>query len=356
MTNSKYQIPTLPLPNFIMTERIWKKVVSTNKIIAELKGVAQTIPNQALLINTLAIQESKDSSEVESIVTTHDELFRFDQKSKEQFSSAAKEVHRYNQSLFYGFEELKKRPITNNLLIEIVKIITERDAGFRNAPGTTLKNEKREIVYTPPQNQGEIKDHMKNLEQFINDFEMSDLDPLVKMAIIHHQFESIHPFFDGNGRTGRVLNILYLIQSEILDIPILYLSRYITQNKKSYYDLLQKVRDENAWEEWILFILDALESTSKQTIKTIENIKELMKEYKIILREQTSIYSHELINNLFRHPYTKIEFVSQETGVNRQTASRHLKQIESLGLLKSRESGRNIYYINTKLLKLFTDL
>ncbi len=356
MKKPTYIIPTLPLSHDIMTHNIWKKLISANKLIAELKGLAQTIPNQSLLINTLSIQESKDSSEVESIVTTHDELFRFDERFSDKFSPAAKEVHRYNKSLFYGYSEIKKRPITNNLLTEIAQIITKRNSGFRNVPGTTLKDEKGNIIYSPPKNKKDIQIHMKNLEQFINNSELSDFDPLIKMAIIHHQFESIHPFFDGNGRTGRVLNILYLIQENILDIPILYLSRYITQNKPQYYKLLQKVRDENAWEDWILFILEALASTAKQTIKTIESIKELMSEYKKVLKKETKIYSHELINNLFFHPYTKIEFVVQDTGVSRQTASRHLKKIASLGLLIPYESGRNIYYVNNRLLKLFTDL
>lgn len=352
-----YKIPTLPLANNIETIRILKKAIAANKVIAELKVMAQTIPNQALLINMLSIQESKDSSEVENIITTHDELFRFDQKSVEKFSPAAKEVHRYNKSLFYGFEALKERPITNNLLIEISQIITERNSGFRNVPGTTLKNPRTsEIIYTPPQNLAEIQSHMKNLEQFINDSEISDFDPLVKMAIIHHQFESIHPFFDGNGRSGRILNILYLISQDVLDIPILYLSRYITQNKADYYTLLQKVRDKNAWEEWILFMLQALESTAKQTIFMIEAIKKLMVEYKKVLREQTKIYSHELINNIFSHPYTKIEYVMNDSSISRITAAKYLKELVEINLLEMQKIGTSNYYINTKLLKLFTDL
>ena len=352
---TSYQIPTLPLQNLQVSEKIWQRIVSANKVIAELKGIALTMPNQSLLINTLSIQESKDSSEIESIVTTHDELFRFDQKTA-KISPAAKEVHRYKEALFYGFHKIKERPISNNLLIEIVKIINQVDKGFRDVPGTTLKNARGEIVYTPPQNSAEILASMQNLEQFINDQEMSDLDPLVKMAIIHHQFESIHPFFDGNGRTGRILNILYLIQSGILDIPILYLSRHITQNKADYYRLLQTVRKNGTWEDWILYILTALESTAEQTIATIESIKKIMVEYKQALREKTKIYSHELINNLFRHPYTKIEFIEKDLGINRKTASKYLKELESIGLLRSQEHGRTIYYVNTRLLKLFTDL
>ena len=355
-----YKIPKLPLPNDILTDKIWKKIVSANKKIAEIKGVAQTIPNQGILINTLALQESKDSSEVENIVTTHDELFKYDKKAKSLESSpATKEVYRYNDALYHGFNVLsKKHIISNNLLIKISQIITERDAGFRNIPGTNLKNKDTdEIIYTPPQSFAKISEHMKNLENFINNPKMSGFDPLVKMAIIHHQFESIHPFFDGNGRTGRILNILYLISEGIMDIPILYLSRYITQNKTRYYHLLQKVRDKGVWEEWILFILDGLENTAERTTKTIEQIKVLMAEYKEILKEKAPrIYSHELINTLFSHPYTKIEYISDTVGVNRQTASRHLQHLAKLNLLESKKFGRITYYINTKLLDLFTSL
>ena len=351
-----YQIPTLPFSKIILTEKIWKKIISANKKLAELKGIALTLPNQEILINTLTLQESKDSSEIESIVTTHDELFQYDKNHKE-FSSANKEVHRYNSALFYGFEQLKTKPLSNNLLIEIAKIITQRDSGFRNIQGTTLKNGQGDIIYIPPQNLIEITKHMNNLEQFINKPEICDFDPLVKMAIIHHQFESIHPFFDGNGRTGRILNILYLISTDILDIPILYLSRYITKNKSEYYKLLQKVRDEDFWEEWILFMLDGVEKTADQTARTIEQIRILMSEYKNILREKESkIYSHELINTIFSHPYTKIEFIVNATGVNRQTASRYLQKLTKLNLLTSYKHGRTNYYINTKLLNIFTSL
>jgi Fic family protein len=351
-----YTIPTLPLPEGIITKVIWQKTIAAHKVLAELKGIAQTIPNQSILVNTLSLQESKDSSEIESIVTTHDELFQYDKKHSD-FSPATKEIYRYKEALFYGVALLQKKPISNNMLIEIAKIITERNTGFRNVPGTTLKNGRGDVVYTPPQNFSEISETMKNLEKFINYPEMSDFDPLIKMAIIHHQFESIHPFFDGNGRTGRVLNILYLIAEDILDIPILYLSRFITQNKEKYYQLLQKVRDEGVWEEWILFLLEALESTSKQTIQTIEQIKILMTDYKNILRtQQPKIYSHEIINTIFSHPYTKIEVICEATGVNRQTASRHLQILADLQLLVPHKRGRMLYYINQKLISLFTKL
>ncbi|PIR52552.1 addiction module protein [Candidatus Peregrinibacteria bacterium CG10_big_fil_rev_8_21_14_0_10_49_10] len=352
-----YNIPTLPLTDNLETPIVLKKAIQANKALAELKGVAQTMPNQALLISTLSIQESKDSSEVESIVTTHDELFRYDRKFDDS-SAATKEVYRYREALFFGYEKIRSKPITGNLLIDIVKILTERDVGFRNAPGTTLKNPRTgEVVYTPPQDHTEIIKHMNNLDVFLNTKREAGLDPLVSMAIIHHQFESIHPFFDGNGRVGRILNILYLIDNQLLDIPILYLSRYITQNKSEYYRLLQVVRDEDVWEEWILFMLSAVEHTAQQTIVTIESIKTLMRNYKKVLKENAPrIYSHELINNIFSHPYTKIEYIVEDTNVSRITASKYLKQLEQLGLLRMEKYKNTNYYINDQLLQLFTAL
>jgi Fic family protein len=352
----KYTIPTLPLKNLIETSKILKKAISANKVIAELKGLAHTIPNQAILINTLALQESKDSSEVENIVTTHDELFKYDKK-EDKFSPATKEVFRYNDALFHGFKAVESKPISNNLLKALAAIINGNTSGFRNLPGTTLKNLQGEIIYTPPQDIKEIESKMKNLEEFINNHKLCDFDPLVKMAIIHHQFESIHPFFDGNGRTGRILNILYLISEGILDIPILYLSRYITKNKAPYYRLLQEVRDKGTWEEWIMYMLTALESTAKQTISTIESIKLLMANYKKVLKEEEpKLYSHELINTIFSHPYTKTEYITTNLHVSRLTASKYLKKLVSMKLLEVEKHKNTNYYINTKLVDLFTNL
>lgn len=351
-----YIVPILPLKGVTESYRVLKKAIAANTVIAELKGIAHTIPNQAILINTLALQESKDSSEIENIVTTHDELFKFD-RQKESFSPGSKEVYKYNDALFHGFRTIQQKPISNNLLIEISQIVTGRKSAFRNAPGTTLKDRNGNIVYTPPQNISEIREQMKNLENFINNPKLSDFDPLVKMAIIHHQFESIHPFFDGNGRVGRILNILYLLSEKVLDIPILYLSRYITENKAEYYDLLQRVRNENSWEEWILYMLKALESTAHQAITTIESIKSLMAEYKKTLREkEPKLYSHELMNTIFSHPYTKIEFLTESLQVSRLTASKYLKKLTKLGLLEMQKYKNTNYYINTRLVKLFKEL
>jgi len=255
------------------------------------------------------------------------------------------------------FKWIQEKGLSNNLLIETARIITGRQSGFRNVPGTVLRDGAGNIVYTPPQNAADIVSQIRNLEEFINKQELSNFDPLVKMAIIHHQFESIHPFFDGNGRTGRILNILYLLSEKILDIPILYLSRYITKNKSEYYHLLQKVRDEGSWEEWIMFILTALESTAKQTISTIESIKNLMAGYKKVLKEkEPKIYSHELMNTIFSHPYTKTEFVVENLGISRLTATKYLKKLVEIQLLSVKKHKNTNYYINDRLVALFTSL
>lgn len=262
----------------------------------------------------------------------------------------------YADALKRGFEMVsKKHLLTNNAIIEIFRNVKQNNSGFRVTPGTTLKNERtQEIVYEPPQNIDLIQNYMSNLEKFINDESISDLDPLVKMAIIHHQFESIHPFSDGNGRTGRIINILYLVQQGLLDLPVLYLSRYVIKNKGKYYELLQKVRDEHAWEEWILFMLKGIELTAIETINLVEGVKKLMAQFKKDIRDNLSkIYSQDLLNNLFRHPYTKIEFIMNDLGVKRLTAAKYLDMLVELELLKKIKVGRENYYLNTKLIDLF---
>lgn len=351
---SKYIIPTLPLKIDVETKAVLKQVALAHRRLAELKGAIKSMPNASILINTLALQESKDSSEIESIITTHDELYKA-QVSPSLFSSAsAKEVENYNSALFNGYDEIKRtKLLTCRTIIKIYQTIKGNNAEFRKTPGTTLQNElTQEIVYEPPQTYDEIVLHMSNLERFINDSEFSDLDPLVKMAIIHHQFESIHPFTDGNGRTGRVINILYLVLNDLLDLPVLYLSRYITHNKGDYYRLLQEVRNNNDWEKWILFILKGIEETSKNTTHLVEEIKNLMMEYKHRIRsELPKIYSQDLINNLFCHPYTKIDFIMKELNVSKPTAIAYLKQLCECDkpFLQKLHIGRDNYYINIKL-------
>ncbi|VAX28840.1 Fic family protein MloA, partial [hydrothermal vent metagenome] len=262
----------------------------------------------------------------------------------------------YISALKKGFVLISQNKIlTNNDIIAIQAELEKNNAGFRKLPGTALKNAATgETVYTPPQEYSVIIDLMSNLEQFINNETLSNFDPLVKMAIVHYQFESIHPFYDGNGRTGRIINVLYLVMKDLLNLPILYLSRYIIQNKGLYYKLLQEVRETENWENWISYMIDAVEETSKETIVLIGNIRELIFEYKNLLRNNYKFYSQDLLNNLFKHPYTKIEFLEKDIGVSRITAAKYLNELVKSGLLKKQKLGTANYYINEKLMDLLT--
>lgn len=354
-----YTIPKLPLGIDLETKEILKQVNLANKALAELKGVAHTIPNEGVLINSLVIQEAKESSEVENIVTTHDEIFQADLSvSNYAVSNAAKEVMNYREAMLEGFSRVKENMLlTNNIIKNIQEKLEKNKAGFRTS-AVTLQNSKQEIVYAPPKTGDEVEHYMSNLEQFINNSELSDLDPLIKLAIIHHQFESIHPFYDGNGRTGRIISVLYLVQNRLLDSPILYLSRYITRNKADYYKLIQAVRDNDGdikdWQNWVMFILKGIEVTSKETIILINGIAQLMAQYKVILKPVFGkTYKHELLNNLFFHPYTKIEFIERDMNVQRKTAAKYLDMIVDLKLLTKMKKGSSNYYINNALFELF---
>ncbi len=355
-----YTLELLPLKIDIETKAVLKKLALARAALAELKGVSSTVPNVAILLNTIALQEAKDSSAIENIVTTHDELFRAELDLDLIKNVAAKEVQHYATALKKGYEYVKKNKIiSNSLILNIHQELEQNDAGFRKVPGTDLKNDKtKEVVYTPPQDANKIVELMANLVQYMNDDEMHEVDPIIKMAIIHHQFESIHPFYDGNGRIGRILNILFLIAKDLLDFPSLYLSRFITQSKAEYYRLLQLVRVTNDWEAWILYVLEAVESVSNQSIILIKAIKQVMQEYKTIIREDfPKIYSQDLINNLFKHPYTKIDFLQKDLNVRRQTVSKYLNEIVNHpnNLLSKMKIGRDYYFINNGLMKLFTE-
>ena len=360
----KYSIPSLPLPYDLETKEVLKQLNRANRKLAELKGVAQTIPNERILISSLTLQEAKDSSEVENIVTTQDDLYRAGLDPSHQFINAAtKDVLFYREAINEGFRMVRNKDIlTLNDIKHVQEILEQNTAGYRTTPGTQLKRENDgAVIYTPPQDGMAIVRYMSNLEQFINDDHLSQLDPLIKMAIIHHQFESIHPFYDGNGRTGRIINILYLVITGLLDLPILYLSRYITHNNGEYYRLIQAIRDkitDNAaeWEAWILFMLKGVEVTAEDTISLVKNIGRLMAEYKNVIRPDFgSKYNHELLNGLFYHPYTKIDHVVANMQVSRQTASKYLDRIVALGLLKKEKMGKENYYINTRLMNLFIE-
>ena len=358
----EYNIPKLPLDFDFETKAIMRQVTKSNRRLAELKGVALTIPNENILLSSLVLQEALDSSAVENIVTTSDELYRAELDINGGLTNAAtKEVLNYREAMQVGFDMVRRnRLLTLNDIKQIQKTLEHNNAGFRTVPGTKLKLSKGEVVYIPPQSGEDVARYMSNLEQYINNPEIHDIDPLIKMAIIHHQFESIHPFYDGNGRTGRIIAILYLVVNDLLDLPILYLSRYITHNKGEYYRLIQRIRDndpDNAedWEKWVLFILKGVEETAIETIRLVKSISALMAKYKNILKPLFGKqYKHELLNNLFFHPYTKIEFMERDMSVQRKTAAKYLDTIVSeTGLLKKQKLGRSNYYINTELMELF---
>lgn len=351
-----FDLPPLP-PNRDMESRaVLRQLASAHRYLAELKGMAATIPNEAILINTLTLQEAKDSSAIENIITTHDELYQNSLFAEYARNPAAKEVNDYAVALRTGFDLIRRdRLITVNRLLDIHEVLERNNAGLRKLPGTALKNDRTgEVIYTPPQDHASIVALMSNLERFINDDSLLDADPLTKMALIHYQFESIHPFYDGNGRTGRILNILYLVAQGLLDIPVLYLSRYIIRNKGEYYRLLQAVRDEAAWEEWLLYMTKGVEVTAREAIAMIQAIKGLMQDYKQrIRRELPKIYSQDLLNNLFQHPYTKVDYLQQALGVSRLTASKYLEQLTQAGFVQKQKLGRNNYFINQPLFALF---
>ena len=325
--------------------------------LAEVKGRATAIPNQGILIDTLSLQEARASSEVENIVTTQEEVFQAAIFPEGPDRGAAKEVARYRDALKRGWDLMggSEWLLTNNIIIEIFQVLKHTSGGFRETPGTALKNDATgDIVYVPPQDRSDIVSAMAALERFINDDGASDLDPLVKMAIIHHQFESIHPFPDGNGRVGRILNVLYLARTGLLQLPILYLSRYITTHKSDYYRLLQAVRNDGAWHEWLLYMLRGVADTSTETLRLINGIARLMAEYKERIRtNHAKLYSQDLLNNLFRHPYTRIEYVAHDTGKTRQTASKYLEELAAAGLLETQIRGKHKYFINRPLVSLF---
>ncbi len=353
---SEFILPLLPPVIELETTSVLRKLALAHRYLAELKGVVGTIPNEAILINTLALQEAKDSSAIENIITTHDELYKSTLFENIIQNPAAKEVGNYASALHAGFEEVRRSGLlTTNQIISLYQILEGNNGGIRTQSGTTLKNQQTgEIIYTPPQDHAQLVKLMSNLDLFINDPAMSKLDPLVKMAVIHYQFESIHPFYDGNGRTGRIINILYLVAQGLLDLPVLYLSGYIIRNKQDYYQLLQSVRDDNTWEEWIIYMLAGIEETSRSTIMLVTEIRNLMQEYKHKIRtDLKKIYSQDLLNNLFRHPYTKIEYLQHDLGVSRLTAAKYLDLLATHGLLKKQKLGRYNYYINERLFELF---
>lgn len=345
-------LPLLPPGVELETKAVLKQAITANRMLANLRGLAAQIPNQGVLINSIVLQEARLSSEIENIVTTNDELYRADADADGKTDAHTKEVLRYRQALNHGFLSLKTRPLSTNLFIEMVQIIKQMDFQVRKLPGTALKNSQAEVVYAPPVGEQVIRDKLANLEQFIHADD--DLDPLIKMAVMHYQFEAIHPFDDGNGRTGRILNLLFLVEKGLLDIPVLFLSRYIIANKTAYYEGLRGVTERHEWENWLLFMLRAVESTAQQTFDQVTRIRTLMEQVREQVQQQApAIYSKDLVEVIFRHPYTKIQFLVDASIAKRQTASAYLQTLAGLGFLRPSKHGREIYYINDAL---FTEL
>lgn len=346
----------LPLSKDIESKIVAKKLTEAHRALAELKGILSIIPNETILINTLGIQEAKDSSAIENIITTHDDLYKAELNFENFQEPNTKEVQNYIAALKKGFSLISESGmLTINDILEIQSLLEKNDAGFRKVSGTVLRNSATgKIIYTPPQDYKTILDLISNLEKYINDDSLCGFDPLVKMAVIHFQFESIHPFYDGNGRTGRIINILYLVMKGLLNIPVLYLSRYIIEHKMEYYKLLQEVRETGNWENWLIYILSGIEETSKETIVLIKEIQKAMLELKHKIRADYKFYSQELLNNLFNHPYTKIEFLENDLGVSRITAANYLNKLAQDGILKKEKLKTGNYYINEKLFELLT--
>ena len=346
----------LPYKNVnLKTNKILEQLTLSSRALAELKGYANTIPNMHILINAVTINEAKDSSAIENIVTTHDDIYKVLTESGYKEENA-KEVVDYRNAIWLGYEQIKKDGYINtNTIVKIQGTIEHNNAGIRKLPGTELKNSiTGETIYTPPQSEQEIRAYLKNLEDFINNNE-DGIDPLIKVCLVHYQFESIHPFYDGNGRTGRILNILYLVLNNLIDSPILYLSKYINKTKQEYYKLFNEVRNNNNFEDWILYILKGIEITSKETITLIEKIQNEMKNYKEEFRSKLSkIYTKELLESLFYEVYTKISYIEKACNVTRLTASSYLNQLEEVGLLESEKVGRERLYKNTRLIKLLS--
>ena len=355
MTKVIANLPLLPFDiKKTETHAVLKKEAQARQALAELKGYAPVIPNQNILISAIALSESKESSAIENIITTQDELYTSMTISPIKLNPSTKEVLNYREAIYKGYEIVKKQGLIRiSDIVNIQEIIVDNNAGIRRLPGTTLINDVTgEVVYTPPQNYRDISELLDNFCMYFNDNEKS----LWKMAILHYQFESIHPFHDGNGRIGRILNILYLLLKNYLDIPILYLSSYIIQNKNDYYSLLQSTRIEKNYESWILYILDGIEVISRHTLEKIRNIKNLLElSYDNIKRQCPKIYSKELVELIFENPYSKIDFLVNKLGINRKTASKYLKLLEENKFLSHIQAGKEVLYINNSLMEILRE-
>ncbi len=347
------QLPLLPPKADVETCAVLKKTILANKSLARLVGSAGKLPNQSMLINSVSLQEARMSSEIENIITTNDDLYQALSSQKKNIDPAINEVLHYQDALWHGYNAVRKKGImTTNLFIELMNIIKQNKSGIRNTPGTTISNPvKGEVVYTPPEGEQVIREKLRNLERYIN-LNDEETDPLIKMAVMHYQFEAIHPFTDGNGRTGRIANILYLVQNQLLELPILYLSKYIIEHKSDYYQKLRAVTEHEKWEGWILYMLEAIEQTALFTQKKIDSIVNLMDEAgKSIRRQLPDIYSKELVEIIFMQPYCKRQFITDAGIAQLKTAGNYLIRLEEKGFLKSETVGKEKLYLNKELIK-----
>ena len=364
MTNSSHvwradkpwnQLPPLPPAAELETKAVLKQCITARVALAELKQAAELIPNQTMLINTLPLLEAKDSSEIENIVTTADQLFQYAQGGNNLANAATKEALRYRTALYLGYQSLAARPLCTATAIDVCRTIKATDLDIRRTPGTQLINDRTgEVIYTPPEGEACLRDLLANWERFLHN--QTELDPLVRMAVGHYQFEAIHPFADGNGRTGRVLNILYLIQAELLTLPILYLSRHIIAHKADYYRLLLDTTRTGNLESWVIFMLQAVEETAKWTTSKIAAIRTLAEHTSAHVRERLpKIYTRELVDVIFEQPYCRIGNLVEKNIAQRQSASRYLKELTAIGILREVQAGKEKLFIHPKLMQLLAD-
>lgn len=336
---------------------VLREAAKANRKLAELKGYSEIVPNKNILINAITIREAKESSEIENIVTTHDELFRA-MSSSNYLTGPTKEVINYKNALWRGIDLIKEKSIlTTNMIIEIQALIEGNNAGIRTQMGTVLMNDKTgEVVYRPPSSEVEIRNLLSNLEQYIN-AEEDEVDPLIKLAVIHYQFESIHPFYDGNGRTGRIINELYLVMKDLLDSPILYLSSYILENKVEYYKLLNEIQQNGNWCEWIIYILKGIQITAERTLELLKEMNRLIDETTAEIKGKLpKIYSKELVNLIFTEFYTRISSVEEELSVTRKTASGYLAELVEANILELEQRGKDKIFINRRLIELMKSI
>ena len=349
------ELPDLPPPlEQIETTQVLKRCINARVALAELKQAAELIPNSAVLVNALHLLEARASSEIENIVTTTDKLFEFADIAEDKADAATKEALRYRTALYEGTKMVRRGMLTTDMAIQICSTVKGIELDIRAESGTTLKSRMTgEVIYTPPVGQQLLIEKLDNWARFMH--EATDIDPLVRMAVQHYQFEAIHPFVDGNGRTGRILNILFLLQHGLLDSPILYLSRYIIQNKAAYYRLLKTVTHDQDWAPWIFFILDGVEETCTWTTDKIKSIRELMDHTAEFVHGQLpKTYSRELVEVLFKQPYCRIGNLVDAGIAKRQTASVYLKQLCDIGVLHEVKSGRETLFVHPKYIELLT--